>query len=191
MNEIKILFFVLGSFFGIEDGRIAADKITVHIYPQEQEMEIVQEHLFALIQSEKDKAFVLEQWDSIYNWQEKKTPWAKALDDFPIKDLKFTPVKMTTQTHQVLIRPHLILKYDQEDDLSCMGIWFNSEKDEFYLNHVPEYNIKSENGKLEGNYWVFSAKDNITFTMNPFLNRNDAFQDLKVPLKELVRNQKE
>jgi len=190
MNEIKLLFFVLGTFFGIEDGRIAANKTTVRIYPQEQEVEIVQENLFALMQSEKDETIVLEQWDSIYNWQENKTPWVKALNDFPVKDLKFTPVKMTTETHQVLIRPDLTLKYNHENDLSCMGIWFNAEKNEFYLNQIPEYNIKSENGKLEGNYWVFSASDDISFTMEPFLNRSDAFQDLKVPLKELVRKHK-
>lgn len=186
MNEIKLLFFALGSFFGIEGGRIAADKVTVRIYPQEQKVEIVQENLFALIQSENDKAVVLKQWDSIYNWQENKTPWAKALDGFPVKNLKFTSVKKTSQTHSISIRPCLTFKYNHEKDLSCMGIWFNPEKNEFYLNHIPEYNTKSKKGRLEGNYWAFNADDNIVFTIEPFLNKNDAFKNLKVPLKEIV-----
>lgn len=190
MSEIKILFFALGSFFGVEDGRIVSDKTTVHIHPREQEIEIIQEDLFALIQSESDEKLVLEQWDKIYNWKEKSTAWAKELDNFTFKDLKLTPVKMTTQTYLVLIRPHITLKYAQEKDLAAMGIWFNADKNKFYLNNMPEYNIKSENGKLEGNYWVFSSDYEISFTIEPYLKITDELNKSRTPLKKLLRKSK-
>ena len=36
MEVIKITFFVLGSFFGIENSRLAAEKVTVTINPPNQ-----------------------------------------------------------------------------------------------------------------------------------------------------------
>lgn len=191
MNEIKILFFALGSFFGMDDARITADKTTVLIYPKEKQIEIIQEDLFALIQSEKDERLVLEQWDKIYKWKEKHTAWAKELDNFTFKDFKLTPVKMTTQTYLVLIRPHLSLKYTHEKDLASMGIWFNAAKNKFYLNNIPEDNIQSSNGKLEGNYWVFDAEDRISFTIEPYLKKIDKFKNSRIPLKKLLRKYKE
>lgn len=190
MEEIKLLFFILSSFFSIENERIAADKTEVRIFPQEQKIEIFQENLFALIQSKNDEALVLKQWDSLYNWKQNKTPWSKALDNFLVKDLKFNPEEMTTQTHKVLIRPYLTLKYKSANDLSIMGIWYNSKKNEFYINHIPEHNIKSKNGRLQGNYWVFSANDTINFTIEPFLNLNDKLKSSKVSLQELLRKHK-
>lgn len=191
MHEIKILFFALESFFGMDGGRIVADKTTIHIYPKEQEIEIIQEGLSAFIQSENDEKIVLEEWDKIYNWKEKGTAWAKELDNFISKDFKLTPVKMTTQTYLVLIRPVLRLKYSQEEDLASMGIWFDADKNEFSLNNIPEYNIQSDYGKLEGNYWVFSADDQIIFTIEPFLTMADEPKKSRIPLQKLLRKYNE
>ena len=55
----------------MEDGRIAADKTTVTVYPQDHQIEIVQEELFAVIRSQKDSALVLEQWDKLFYWKER------------------------------------------------------------------------------------------------------------------------
>lgn len=60
MEQIKILFFALASFFGIEDGRIASEKTTITVYPQNKEVEIIQEGLFTVIQTQKDSTLVLE-----------------------------------------------------------------------------------------------------------------------------------
>lgn len=190
MNEIKILFFALGTFFGIDDAQITADKTTVLIYPKEQEIEIIQEDLFALIQSESDERLVLEQWDKIYNWKEKHTAWAKELDNFTFKDFKLTPVKMTAQTYLVLIRPQLKFEYTKEKDLESMGIWFNADKNKFYLNNIPEHNIQCDYGKLEGIYWVFNANDRISFTIEPYFKKTDKFKNSRIPLKKVLRKYK-
>lgn len=182
MEQIKILFFVLGSFFGIEDGRIAADKTTVTIDPKNQEIEIIQENLFAIIQSEKDTALGLEQWDKLFNWKERKTLWSKELDSFPVKNFTLIPKKKT-------IQPQLTLSYSNEKDLRALGIWYNAEKNQFSINHIPQENIKTENGKLEGNYWVFNGDSTFSFTIEPFLQMPESYQKFKRPLKELLNEQ--
>lgn len=183
MEQIKIIFFVLTSFFGIEDGRIAADKTTVTIYPKTQEIEIIQENLFTVIQSEKDTTLILEQWDKLRYWKERKTSWAKELDSFPIKSFTFTPIKKT-------IQPHLVLTYSKEKDLRMMGIWYNDEKNQFFINHIPQQNIKTENGKLEDNYWVFNGDSKFSFTIEPFLQMPEKYKKLKMPIKEIIMDKK-
>ena len=95
MEQIKIIFYALASFFAIENGRFAAEKTTVTIDPKQQQIEIIQEGLFTVIQSEKDSILALEQWNKIQVDKEKNIPWAKALDSFSIKNFTFTPIKKT------------------------------------------------------------------------------------------------
>lgn len=183
MEEIKIIFFALTSFFGIEDERIAADKTTVTIYPKTQEIEIIQENLFTFIQSEKDTELILEQWDKLQYWKEKKISWAKELDSFPIKNLTFNPIKK-------IIQPHLVLTYSKEKDLRMMGIWYNAEKNQFSINHIPQQNIKTENGKLVDNYWVFNGDSKFSFTIEPFLQMPEEYKKLKTPIKKILTDNK-
>jgi len=43
MEELKIMFFVLDSFFGMKDGRIAAEKTTMTVNPLHRKVTIIQE----------------------------------------------------------------------------------------------------------------------------------------------------
>jgi len=90
MEELKIMFFALGSFFGMEDGRIAAEKTTVTVNPLHREVTIIQENLFAVIQLESDAQKVLEQWQKFNNWNEKETPWSVELDSFLLSSDKIS-----------------------------------------------------------------------------------------------------
>ena len=183
MEQIKIIFFALASFFAIEDGRIAADKTTVIIYPENKEIEIIQENLFAVIQSEKDSTLVLEQWNNILFWKEKNIAWAKELDNFNVKNFYLTTNKKT-------IQPYLILGYCDEKDLRKMGIWYNKEKNKFSINESPQYNIKTESGELMGNYWFFDGKEDFSFTVEPFLEFPKKYQENKQYLSELLKESK-
>ncbi|MBQ0734953.1 hypothetical protein [Aquimarina celericrescens] len=183
MEQIKIIFFALSSFFGIEDGRIAADKTTVTVFPENKEIEIIQEKLFTVIQSEKDNTLVLEQWDKLYYWKERKTSWSKELDSFPMKNFNLTPIKNK-------IQPNLTLTYSNEKDLRKMGIWYNTEKNQFSINHIPQHNIKTKDGKLIGNYWVFNGDRTFSFTVEPFLQMPENYQKFKQPLRELLTENK-
>lgn len=183
MEQIKIIFFVLTSFFGIEDGRITAEKTIVTIDPKIHQIKIIQENLFTVIQPEKDTTIILEQWDKLRYWKERKTSWAKELDSFPVKNLSFTPIKDS-------IQPHLTLSYLKERDLKNLGVWFNENKNQFSVNNISQHNIKTSDGKLEGNYWVFNGDSKFSFTIEPFLKMPENYKKLKKPLKELLENKK-
>jgi len=185
MEQIKILFFVLTSFFGIENGRIASDKTTITIHPQNKEIEIIQEGLFSIIQTKEDRAITLKQWNAIFEAKEKHTlTWSKELNEFPIKNLNFTFNESTIQSR-------LMLKYTKEKDLRALGIWYNEEKNEFSINNIPHNNIKTEGGKLEENYWIFNAENTVTYTIEPFLQMPEEFKEFKKTLKELLKTEKQ
>lgn len=179
MEQIKILFFVLSSFFGIEDGRIVADKTKVTINPKSQEIEIIQEKLFTFIQSEKDTIIVLEQWRKLVNSKENKYFLAKDLDNFRIKNFTIKSIKKT-------IQPYLKLNYSTEKDLRVMGIWYNEEKNQFSINLIPQQNLKTIEGKLVENYWIFNGDNTFSFTIEPFLQMPENYQKLKRPLNEIL-----
>lgn len=177
MEELKILFFVLGSFFGIEDGRILAGKTTVNVNPKKRTIEVIQKDLFTIIQSENDRISTLAERNFLFNQEEKETSWVKELDNFLSKKL--------TLTHQEKMEPSVSLRYSTETDLQAMGIWYDADKNQFSINHVPDQNITTKDGTLTGSYWVFQGEDTYSFTIEPFLNIPESYQKFKVPLTEL------
>ncbi|QIE58231.1 hypothetical protein G5B37_01205 [Rasiella rasia] len=179
MEQIKVIFFALASFFGIEDGRIAADATTVTINPQKKEIVIIQEDLFSVIQNEKDKAIALVQWDALLHYKELNMTWAKELASLESKTLIISPKKD-------IIQPRLTFTYTNEKDLRGLGIWYNAEKDEFSINHVPRYNLSTDNGHLSGNYWVFQGNKTFSFTLQPFLEMPEQYKNFKQPISELL-----
>lgn len=179
MEQIKILFFLLTSFFAFDKGHIAADKTTVTVHPDKQEIVIVQEGLFSVVQSEKDSTMVLEQWENITHWKENNTPWAKELDSFSVKSFDLTDAQNT-------LRPKIILKYSNGENLQALGIWYDPEKDQYSINHIPEQNLKTKVGELNGNYWIFEGGSTFSFTLEPFLQMPERYQKSKVPLNELL-----
>lgn len=178
MEEINILFYVLGSFFGLTDNRIAADKTTVILYPKSQEIEIIQENLFTIIQSSKDTAYVVNQWETIID--EKNNEWTQELNGFGNKSLK-----IDTTNDQIIT--HIRFSYTDENDLRLFGIWYNSEKNQFSINHIPNETIKSKDGSLNGNYWIFKDKSTFSFTLEPFLQLAENYKRNKVKLEKILQ----
>lgn len=183
MEQIKIIFFALTSFFTIENGLIVADNTTVTIDPENKEIEIIQNNLFTVIQSEKDRKLVLEQWDKLLHWQQKNASWSPELDSFSSKDFNIISSKETLQ-------PRVVLRYSEEKDLRTLGIWYHKEKNQFSINQIPQHNIKTNNGKLEGNYWVFKADEKFSFSLEPFLEMPENYKQFKKPLESIVLQKK-
>lgn len=179
MEQLKILLYVLATFFGIENGQFVAEKTTVTISPQNKEIKIIQENLFTIIQSENDKILALENWNKLIEAKEGKISWSKELEHFPIKEIHFTCINSTVQ-------PHLTLCYSKEKDLQALGIWYDSEKNQFAINYNPQLNIKTKNGKLTNNYWYFNGDNTFSFTIEPFWQMPEKYQKLKVSLKQLL-----
>lgn len=184
MEQIRIIFFVLTSFFGIEDGSIAADKTYVTVNPENKEIEIVQNGLFTVLQKENDGHLVMEQWGEILEIQENEnTSWATELANFPTKRFHFTLRNDT-------IRPHLLLTYATEDDLQALGVWYDSKRNQFSVNNIPHHNLKTKSGKLTGNYWNFKGDGSFSFTLEPFLEMPVYDQQIKIRLEELLKEYK-
>ncbi|MBR9853817.1 MAG: hypothetical protein GYB37_04460, partial [Algicola sp.] len=171
--------FISPAYFEIEDSFFFSSRRRHTIYPDSKEIEIIQERLFTVIQTEKDSALVVGQWNKIIAEEGKNVAWSKELGSFPVKSYNYELLKNK-------IRPHLIFNYSKEEDLRVFGIWYNKEKKQFSINNIPKHNIKTNDGQLENNYWVFSAEDKVVFTIEPFLQMPDNYKKLKKPLKELL-----
>ncbi|MFK8056290.1 MAG: hypothetical protein AB8F78_09255 [Saprospiraceae bacterium] len=184
MHEIKILFFVLGSFFAVEDSRIFAEKTTVTIYPKEQRIQILQETLFTFIKTEEDEELSLSQWSNLKNEDGLAEHWAEELDECTSKQLE---IKETSAGGRTTIQSVITVTYSEEKELEAMGIWYDTEKNQFSLNHNPDNNIKTSSGKLDGNYWYFDVDSVVTFSVEPFLNLPDDYMESLVTLEKLLR----
>ena len=51
-----------------------------------------------------------------------------------------------------------------------MGIGYNAERNQFSINNISQQNIKSKNGKLIDNYWVFNGDSKFSFINEPSAN---------------------
>ncbi|WP_201575995.1 hypothetical protein [Psychrobacter sp. H8-1] len=179
MEQIIIFFFALTSFFGIENNIIAADKTTVTIHPQSQQIEIVQEDLFAIIRSEADLTIARELWAGVSAMTKSDATWAQALDGFTTKTLSLASLDSQ-------IQPQLTLSYSDEQELRAMGVWYDAKKNQFSVNHVPRDNLQTEDGKMLGNYWVFDGDKTFSFTLEPFKQMPEKYQQLKQPLSQVL-----
>ncbi|WP_417885836.1 hypothetical protein [Zunongwangia sp.] len=179
MVEIRVLFFLLASFFGIENGQILSEKATVTINPDSKEIEIVQEDLFSIYQSDENSEVVLSEWNKLQFSEKTNTGLRKEMNAFTIESFNL-------ETKKGNIQPHLKLKYSNQDDLKILGIWYNSPKNQFSINNISKDNISSKTGKLVGNYWIFNADKSFSFTLQPFLQLPEAYQEFKQPIEQLL-----
>ena len=179
MVHIEILLFVLGSFFGLEDARIAAEKTNVSLFPETQVIEIVHEGLFAIIQSEDDVPIVLGQWEDLLNWEEREMTWADNLNVFPVKTLTFESIDTNPQLK-------LQFRYSDKKDLQALGIEYNAEKHQFFIDHIQQMNLKTDDGFLEGSYWVFDADNKFSYSLNPFQDMPKEMQKNIQSIKDLL-----
>ena len=86
MELIKIIFFALGTFFGTENSRIAAEKTIVTIDNSEMTMTIDQKHLISVIKTKEDSLIVTKELALLVN---NKNAWTPELDKFSTKKHEF------------------------------------------------------------------------------------------------------
>ncbi|SHJ09566.1 hypothetical protein SAMN04488096_10849 [Mesonia phycicola] len=178
MEEFKIILFLISTFFGIEGGRVVADKTTVSIYPEKQEVEIIQENLFTVLEEDYNAETVIKQWRKIEEAQTNENLWREDLKNFTNKQLILRDNKE--------IKPQIKLTYTNKEDLEELGIWYNEEQSQFSINHLPQEMIKTEEGVLKGNYWYFDANRKFTFTIQPFLKMPEKYKKIKKSINSIV-----
>ncbi len=161
MELITILFFALSSFFTQEHSPIIADKTTVTIQPQSQQIKITQENLFTIIHKDDDLKVVEEQQTALFSKAQQNTAWAKELNRFTDKTITFS----STDNQ---LNAHITLTYHDKTDLRALGVWYDAQHNQFSINHVPNDNLQTKDGQRLGNYWVFGGGKAFSFTLEPF-----------------------
>ena len=77
MEAIKLVFFVLGVFFGVETTSVVAEKTIVTIDPTSNVMEIQLKNLLAVYPKENDPTLVEKKFSEMYT---KKDSWNSLFD---------------------------------------------------------------------------------------------------------------
>jgi hypothetical protein len=185
MNEIKVLVFVLCTFFQTEEDRIFAEKATVTIDPLEKIVEINLEDPFTIVKSNEDFAATRMQYDSIVYWSNTNTNWSKDLDHFVSKELH-SSIEENLDLEMENFK--IILNYEDEKDLEAIGIWFNTTKNKFAINNTPDIHMTSETAEANKNYWYFDAEVPFGYILKPFANSTANFSKNKVYLKDVLDN---
>ena len=169
MEVIKIVVFVTGLFFGIESSTIIAETTEVTINPNEKTIIIQQKNLLAIYQKEKDSLSIVEEFTHTYN---SRTDWSTHLESFTEKSIEYTSSKEGS------LNATIKLKYNSTKDLKVFAIDKNNEG-MFSIINLPNWVLKTKDGKLNGNYWNFNADKTFSFSYNPVE---------KVPEKYTVNN---
>ncbi|WBX99486.1 hypothetical protein [Chryseobacterium gambrini] len=161
MEPIKIFFFAMASFFGIENQRILSGKTQVKVYPKEYRIEVVQQKIFALTPTENDRQLAKKEWEELYNLKSPNRQWSEELNYFSDKKIEFSESKKE-------ITAKITLNYSHPNDMAVMGIWYDENKDRFIMNYIPEHRLKTKDGKRDGIFWNFDGNRNFSFTITPF-----------------------
>lgn len=182
MELLKITFFTIGSFLGIENNFIASEKVIVTINPIEQTIHITQYNLFSLTHTNSDTEKLKIEVKTL---QKKPTSWREELAEYPIKTLKFDIVSGNLNTH-------VSLQYNAPKGLKDYAISYDTEKNQYAFINIPRWNLQTNDGKIEGNYWFFDADKPFTFSLKPFINMPEEFKAYKknlLPLWEELKSE--
>jgi len=90
MEQIKIIFFAISTFLGIENGQILATSTTVTVIPEDKELIIVQDELSAVLMNSTSKNAVLEEWKTISAQNSATYEWSEELKGFENKYQNYT-----------------------------------------------------------------------------------------------------
>ena len=145
----------------LNENTVAADKTTVTVEPQSQQINIVQDNLFTVIHKDENVSVVEAPQAVILSQVQKDASWANDMSRFTDKDITFS-------SQEGKLDSHITLTYQNAEDLRAFGVWYNAEKNQFSINHVPDDNLQTENGQQLGNYWVFDGDSTFSFTLEPF-----------------------
>ncbi|WP_299680901.1 hypothetical protein [uncultured Dokdonia sp.] len=171
MELIKIIFFALGTFFGVENSRIISEKTHVKIDPEKHIITVTHEHLFTMVQKEEDSIRVANELYRIANPAAGDTryDWREELTTYETKTLV-----ISTSPEQKQLNASIKLKYNTKEQLKDFAIEYVTEENSYALINIPEWNIETTTGVLKDNFWYF--KDEISFSLSPAENMPDAYR---------------
>ena len=181
MEQIKILFFIVGTFFGVNQSNIIAEKTTVTVNPKEKTITILQENLVSIMQIESDSLNVYKELSTIVNAEQ---AWSSEFKDYVKKEKKFF-----ISEDDKSLNSNLTLTYSTPSDLKVFGIDLNNDG-KFSMTNFPKSNIKSSDGTLDERYWHFNADKPFTFTEEPLSDLPEKYNKLKKSLLSAYKSMK-
>jgi len=176
MDEIKILFYVLATFLGGEETYIAAEKATVVIDPVAKTITIGQEDLFTVVMETRDHLKVIDKLTEVTE----NTGWREELAEYPTVSCELY------EGANGALHANLLLEYRSDEDLKDYGLTYH-EEGYFSFTNFPQDNLRTDDGKLHGNYWHFDATRAFKFSLEPSDTMPDEVKVLKMRLLDVWR----
>jgi len=173
MIEIKLLFFILGSFFMLEQPNLFAEKVKVYLDPVKKEVRIEQ---YGLLSSEVESDIAkTAEYGKIKN---NEVNWVKETDSFTNKRVEW---------HLSDKEPKLVIhfNYTNPADLEAMGIY--AKEDEVSVFEFENMKILAGKPTEEENFVTFNNKELIAFELDfPVDNFVEIQAGKKVIRKDLL-----
>lgn len=157
MNPISILFYALASFMGVEHPLIVSNQVLVTINPVDKIINIVQEDLFSIVMASADSSAVEEEWRHILKFEQGKEHNGLIIE------------QLTWDSHEGRLNVSLRVRYTDSKILEEAGIYYNEDSG-YALINIPDWHIRSTDATLDGNYWVWQADRQVTFTLSALNN---------------------
>ena len=170
MERIKILFFIVGAFFGIERSLIISENTSITIHPQEKTIAILQENLITISKNATDSLNVLNELETLL---QQSPTWHSDLKQFRHKKKHF----FISEDQQTL-NSKLELSYTTVLDLNVFGITLNKDG-QFSMTDFPKSHIQTKDGKLVNGYWHFNSDNPFTFSEAPLTDLPESFKKHK------------
>lgn len=175
MIEIKLFFFIIGSFFMLEQPNLCSQKVIVQIDPIQKQVRIEQQDLINLGPGE-----TIEESLDYQKIHAGKVKWSEDTDAFSDKQVSW---EGSGKDKKAIIT----FRYQDKEDLSSMGIF--GEGNNYSMISMDGIQPLSGKSKLEDNYLVFDGSSpfsfQMEFPMDQVLGENDGRMQVRPEFKGL------
>ncbi|WP_430412439.1 hypothetical protein [Kordia sp.] len=165
MEAIRLVFFVLGVFFGVETTSVVAEKTIVTVDPTSNVMEIHLKNLVAVYPKENDPTLVEKEFSEMYA---NKGSWNSLFDTYLEKSIVYTSPK------KGVLDATITLKYSKPEDLKIFAIDINREGKYSFIN-IPQWNVETTDGVQNSYYWNFEPNATFSFSLSPLKNAPETY----------------
>ncbi len=154
MDEIKIFFIIIGTFFMREQPGLIAENATVFVDPLKKEVRIEQQNLISTTAVQE-----IEKTEEFLKLKKHELAWSDELEVFKNKQISF-------QENNGKISSTITFNYDRPEDLSKINLHYSDS--EFSI--LQEENMEAKSGKSEKKepYLIFSDSTPFSFSVTVY-----------------------
>ncbi len=115
----------------------------------------------------------------MYTSEPENQPWIEDLAHFTKKEIAF-------DLSDERIDAQMSLQYTRLEELEVLGFFYNKENNTLSFSNSAREGLQTKDGELIDNYWVFPLDSSFSFTLAPFENMPERFQQFKKPLHTFI-----